>query len=524
MSAPTRTCLFYDPIKVGRVDMLLGWAEREGLDARAATGVKLALGWRRLAPRFDLGLFIQHPIDGEEDLQTLDRFLAAARATRGLLYYAPRPNHYQHAEAATLLAASPMSATQPAFGVQLRSRIRQAVAALQLPTALKSGLRGLAVTAKSWALRESTSVAVTTTDNQLRPSLPPNLLLWAGAWTPWEADNLTLRRDLLDRIDRFFPTPRHLHVIVLNKCNLRCVMCPYHSPRYTPQHTSGYFDSRKAMDDELYRKIITYAGEHKISLQFGQIEEVLLHPHIFDYIALAKAAGVPHVHVTTNGTMLDAAKGKRLAESGVDSVMFSIDAATAETYRKVRGRDLEELEANITAFLPHAKRHKIPVTVSFILQDEARHERDAFLEKWRRVGVDNVTFYVLSAFDPKTGEVMRQAAVYEPGSRYPCASPWSQSVIFPDGEVSLCCKTMLDVGWRGVVSVGSLREHSMHEIWQGDAYRRLRSELIKNEFREFEVCKKCGIWSASSYFEERTATYSRSYNETSDTIRFIAQG
>ena len=37
--------------------------------------------------------------------------------------------------------------------------------------------------------------------NQLRPSLPPNLLLWAGAWTPWEADNLTLRRDLLDRID-----------------------------------------------------------------------------------------------------------------------------------------------------------------------------------------------------------------------------------------------------------------------------------------------------------------------------------
>ena len=514
MPPSTATCLLFDPVKVGRVDLLRDWAASRGIPAFPRTGWRLFVAWRRLASRFGVGLYVEHPIDSAADLHTLDSFLSASQQSPGLLYYAPRPNDYQDVAAATLLAAHPMQATGPTLGVMMRQALKDG-----LPAGLKASLRRVSGAVKSWARAAASPPA--TGGGELRPKLPLNIQSWPGAWQSWQADVVTQRRDLLERIDRFFPTPRHLHVILLNKCNLRCVMCPYHSPKYTAQHTSGYFDARKAMDDSLFEKISSYAGQHKISLQFGQIEEVMLHPRIFDYIAQAKAAGVPHIHLTTNGTLLTAKQGVRLAECGVDSVMFSIDAATPETYRKVRGRDLDELEANIAAFLPLAKRRRIAVTVSFILQDEARHEREAFLEKWRRLGVDSVTFYVLSSFDPKNGEVMREGAIYEPGTRYPCASPWTQSVIFPDGEVSLCCKTMLDVGWRGVVSVGSLRESTMHEIWQGAAYRRVRAELIDNEFREFEVCKKCGIWSASSYFEERTPTYTRSYNETSSTIRFI---
>jgi MoaA/NifB/PqqE/SkfB family radical SAM enzyme len=518
--ASDSTCVFFDPIAVGREDLLRAWAERNGLSAHPIRGALFGWQWRRAAPRFRRALCITHPLEAEADVLTLDRFLAAARQATGALYYAPRPNDYQEAPAATLLAVSPLSAAAPAPGSAVRRFVREASIRLGVSARLRARLKAL-VAPRSGAASPAGPAGTGTP--AATPKLPGNLGTWSGQWQAWQADAVTLRRDLIERIDRFFPTPQHLHVIVLNKCNLRCVMCPYHSPRYTPQHTSDYFDARKAMDDSLFGRIAAYAGEHRISLQFGQIEEVLLHPRIFDYIALAKSAGVPHIHLTTNGTLLDPAKGRRLAESGVDSVMFSIDAATPETYRRVRGRDLTELEANIAAFLPHARRRGIPVTVSFILQDEARHEREAFLAKWRRLGVDSVTYYVLSAFDPKTGEVMREGAIYEPGTRYPCASPWTQSVIFPDGEVSLCCKTMLDVGWRGVVSVGSMRERSLHEIWQGEAYARVRAELIANEFREFEVCRKCGIWSASSYFEERTPTYVRNYNETSDTIRFLPQ-
>jgi len=502
---------------VGRTDLLSDWARARGFAAFPIQGIQLAYAWRRLARRFDLGVYCEHPVDNEDDLATIERFVATAKGTPGTLYYSPRPNDYQATASATLIAAQPMTLTQPGLRPLFAQSAKRLVRACFLPRA-RTRLRALLGAARTRFRTNPRPGAPA--DGVLRPKLPGNLSAWSGSWTSWQADKATMRRDLLDRVDRFFPTPNHLHVILLNKCNLRCVMCPYHSPKYTPQHTSGYFDARKAMSDVLFDKIATYAAKHAITMQFGQIEEVLLHPRIFDYIGKAKSLGVPRIHVTTNGTLLTPEKGARLAASGVDSVMFSIDAATPETYRKVRGRDLEELEANIAAFLPHAKRRGIAVTVSFILQAEANHERIAFLEKWRRLGVDHVTFYVLSAFDPQTGEMMRNGAIYEPGTRYPCASPWTQSVIFPDGEVSLCCKTMLDVGWRGVVSVGSLRERSMEQIWLGPEYRQVRAELIENDFREFEVCKKCGIWSASSYFEERTETYVRAYNETSETVTF----
>jgi len=512
-------CLLFEPKKIGRIDLLSAWAAARGITALPVSGVRLASIWARFAGKFSVGLYSEHPVDAEEDLATMDRFLRAATQSPGQLYYSPRPNDYQATETATLIAANPMSSVQPRWKPLLGMTGKRLARAF-LSVGARTRLRNAVVGVRTWMGREMNSASAS--DGVLRPKLPGNLQAWTGTWTSWQADKATMRRDLLDRVERFFPTPNHLHVILLNKCNLRCVMCPYHSPKYTSQHTSGYFDARKAMDDALFDRVVTYAAKHSISMQFGQIEEVLLHPRIFTFIAKAKSLGVPRIHLTTNGTLLTAEKGVQLAQSGVDSVMFSIDAATPETYRKVRGRDLTELEANIAAFLPHAKRRGIAVTVSFILQEGASHEREAFLEKWRRLGVDHVTFYVLSSFDAETGEVMREGAIYEPGTRYPCASPWTQSVIFPDGEVSLCCKTMLDVGWRGVVSVGSLRDKSMEEIWVGQDYRRVRAELIDNDFREFEVCKKCGIWSASSYFEERTETYVRNYNETSETVTFAS--
>ena len=32
-----------------------------------------------------------------------------------------------------------------------------------------------------------------------------------------------------------------------------------------------------------------------------------------------------------------------------------------------------------------------------------------------------------------------------------------ESVVFPSGEVSICCRTMVKVGWDSIVSVGSLK-------------------------------------------------------------------
>src|SRR5262249_39621524 len=155
------------------------------------------------------------------------------------------------------------------------------------------------------------------------------------------------KRDVLERVEDFYPHPKNIHVVLLNKCNLKSVMCPYHSPVYVPNHTSDYLKDMKTMSKEVFEKIARYAGINQISLQFGQIEEPLMHRSLFEFISLAKSYGVPQIHVSTNGTILDEGRAEALAKSGVDSVMFSIDAAKPETYQEIRGSDLEDLEKKI---------------------------------------------------------------------------------------------------------------------------------------------------------------------------------
>jgi MoaA/NifB/PqqE/SkfB family radical SAM enzyme len=479
--------------------------------------------WNRCARLDQPAFIVDYPIESPADISAIEAFIEHVIAAGGAWYYAPRPNDYVQVERAALVGMSPAAARSPrAAYAQLAKPYAKQLIAL-LPPMVRGHMRRLAVRAYEWSMVASATQVVAMRADDFRPQvqLPLALQGWMEKWQSWNAPESVQHRDLLTRVDKFFPHPLNFHVILLNKCNLKCVMCPYHAPEYKEAHTSGYFDEYRAMDEGTFRRIAEYAGRHGLRLQFGQIEEVLMHKRALDFFEIARDAGVRDFHLTTNGTLLTREKADRLAASGIKSVMFSIDAVDADTYQKIRGDDLEKLEKNIQYFMPLAKRAGISVTASFILQPQAAAERNRFLEKWKSLGVDAVTFYVLTEHDKKTGAMIRMQEMYDKGKRYPCASPWLQTVIFPEGEVSLCCKTMTDVGWRGVVSVGNIREQSFTEIWTGDRYSVVRSELLKNHFKDFAVCRNCAIWSASTSGVEDGPGYRRTYNETMETYQFL---
>lgn len=126
----------------------------------------------------------------------------------------------------------------------------------------------------------------------------------------------------------------------------------------------------------MHRKII-------LLFNLDRLRSPLTNELVFDFIRYAKDIGVPHIHLTTNGTLLNERRADRLVESGVDSVMFSIDAVTPETYKKIRGASLEKLERNIEYFAKRAKEKGIRLTASFILQEPALQERDVFAKMER---------------------------------------------------------------------------------------------------------------------------------------------
>jgi radical SAM protein with 4Fe4S-binding SPASM domain len=470
-------------------------------------------------------------ISSQADVKLLDEFIKQDDDIN-FSYYSPRPNEYLDVDSPALILIKSIKKVrkefhQAAYQNKIHSFARKIVNAM--PENLSAYVKKTIRTLKRNKIADNDKLnfiksnenSLSKLESAITTSIPNLLRFLSVDWKNWTPSTALFNSDVINRFEEFFPNPRGIHVILLNKCNLECGMCPYHSPKIKPHHTSNYFDDYRAMDFAVFAKIADYAANNNVALQFGQIEEPLMHKKIFDYFSYAKKIGVKQMHITTNGTLLNNERADLLADSGVTSVMFSVDAATASVYKEIRGADLEALEKNVEYFVVKAKERGIKVWASFILQEESRHERDIFLSKWRDLGIDYVTFYVLTEHDPKTGAFIRTEELYEKGGRYPCAAPWIQSVVFPEGEVSLCCKTMTDVGWRGVVSVGSLKDNSFDEIWRSPSYMEVRKELLKNKFEQFEVCQNCEIWSASTSKTEITNEYIRNYNETMETYEFL---
>src|SRR5262249_42078956 len=95
----------------------------------------------------------------------------------------------------------------------------------------------------------------------------------------------------------------------------------------------------------------------------------------------------------TNGLLLTTRIAEKLVELGLGWVNVSIDAATADTYRKIRRSDFARLVANIRALIAaRGSRPRPQVFINMTLMRENIHEAPAFVRLGAELGVDQVIF------------------------------------------------------------------------------------------------------------------------------------
>lgn len=120
--------------------------------------------------------------------------------------------------------------------------------------------------------------------------------------------------------------PFDLQIEVTNTCNLRCIMCYGAMPMPPAKHLR--FDAfRKIVDQipNLYRVVPQGIGEP------------LLNPDLLDMVDYVADKGCA-VDFHTNGMLLTRERSLRLIEAGLAALTVSIDAATAETFERIRPR------------------------------------------------------------------------------------------------------------------------------------------------------------------------------------------
>ncbi|BAZ50699.1 molybdopterin biosynthesis protein A [Nostoc sp. NIES-4103] len=300
--------------------------------------------------------------------------------------------------------------------------------------------------------------------------------------------------------------PSYVRVIVGNTCNLKCVMCPYHSAELKQTHSTDFFKGKKAMSWQMMQKLAKECGKGKIGIIIGSIEEPILHPKLVEFVQLCRQQGVPRVHITTNGQLLDETLSQALLEAGLTSIDISIDAATPDTYRKVRGADFNTIISNVINFIKLRDRLNIgcEIRTSFVRNknvslEEEKQFREYWLSKINAIFILNLAEYKESNMRLETmnkaGNSKLQYYRQKAGGRWPCLFPFTEITVLPDGKIYYCIETLFRLGFeQNIESLGNYNEQTLKNIWCGDLFNRLRQDLILNQLENRQICKSCDTW------------------------------
>jgi MoaA/NifB/PqqE/SkfB family radical SAM enzyme len=190
----------------------------------------------------------------------------------------------------------------------------------------------------------------------------------------------------LDECERGAPVvgglPFYYSVHLNMPCNERCIMCVPDG-----RHRKDIM----ALDDfrHLVEQIRPYA--HTINILGG---EPFMYPWICEALEILASNGMT-VSVITNATLLnDRVAGHLLALNEL-YMKCSIDGATAETYRRIRGLDVfDRVTANLGAFAQRARqRSGINIVPVYVVMRENLHEVLPFLDYAKQFHPQRVAFH-----------------------------------------------------------------------------------------------------------------------------------
>lgn len=111
------------------------------------------------------------------------------------------------------------------------------------------------------------------------------------------------------------------------------------------------------------------------------------------------------IRASSSAYLVGPDSARRLLDSGLKEICFSLDAATPETYARLRGGNLMHSRRGIEATCAERRRHRrrsLGVFIGMTLMRENIEEAEAFVELAAELGVDGVVFsqFFLFGDDP----------------------------------------------------------------------------------------------------------------------------
>ncbi len=324
--------------------------------------------------------------------------------------------------------------------------------------------------------------------------------------------------------------PKQVHFLMIDKCNAKCIMCG-----------GDYYHSRsgRMITLETFKQMASNLRlEHFNSLVLSGAGDPLLNPWLIPIIEYVHTS-YPQVAiaVTTNGIALSAALAETLLACRIDSINFSINAASPDVYKRVMQVDcFDRVCRNAREFvqLRNSRSLKTRVQFSMALHRLNIGDLPRLVEIGREIGIDSINvmycrfyperirhlnidreedrlldheslFYHQELSDQwveKAKELANRYGIsfsHEPLFRerakaQPCRWPFSEIMIGFDGEIYPCGGAEVhfrEKVERGLYHFGNALKESIESFWNGEDYRLLRLSCQMEGRGPVSECERC---------------------------------
>jgi pyruvate-formate lyase-activating enzyme len=294
------------------------------------------------------------------------------------------------------------------------------------------------------------------------------------------------RRLDVDFTNLYPPFPREVFFDLNNTCNSRCFFCS-NSKISEP----AYLD--KAFGFKLLRDFFECGAREAAFFATG---EPFLRTDLAEFIREAKSIGYEYVFLNSNGIAASPERARPVLEAGLDSIKFSINAGSRESYKKVHGVDrFDQVIQNIRWFHEFRTSSRLPyhIYVSMVPTSMTKDEFPmlssllaGFVDEIDSRGCSNQGGNMLEnnrteAIDK--GNLLGSLRQGRHSGR--CPDVFSRCTVTPQGYLSACV-----VDYHNYLVVADLHKTHVKDAWHNEAYVALRKKHSTGDL-EGLICNNC---------------------------------
>lgn len=277
------------------------------------------------------------------------------------------------------------------------------------------------------------------------------------------------------------PFPKNMLIELTNICNHNCIFC-----------ANSKMTRKKGNIDEnfLFRILKEAFDEGTTEVGFYATGEPFVSKNLALYVTKAKDIGYKYVYITTNGALATPERTREVIEAGVDSIKFSINAGTKETYKSTHGKDEFDIVIdNLRYISDYRKKNNknFKIFVSSIVTRYSESEKKILEEKLKDIS-DDIVFINVANQGGMMYEINENLSIN--GDEYlikkmPCSLPFNSLHVTYEGYLTSCC-----IDFQNYLTVADLNKVSIKEAWNSEIFIELRKKHLENSI-EGTLCYNC---------------------------------